>query len=282
MKPKIVAEIGINHSGNLENAIALIDMAKDCGADYVKFQKRTVDVVYSPEDLDKPRESPWGTTQRQQKHGIELTRESYHVINDYCDLTGIPWFGSAWDMESLQFLECYSPPLHKIASPMLTNLEFVEAVAKLRRLTLVSTGMSTVEDLDKAVNILKYHDCPFVLMHCTSIYPCPEEKTNILTLKWLKHRYPCVPLGYSGHEVGLLPSILAVAMGAEWIERHITLDRASYGSDQSASLEKRGLELLVKYAHGVKTCLGEEDIKQFYAEERANAGKLRYWEVKRG
>jgi N-acetylneuraminate synthase len=275
---KIVAEIGINHNGDVNLAKKLINMAVSCGADYVKFQKRTVDAIYTTDFLNQARESPWGKTQREQKHGLEFTKADYKEIDRYCKELGILWFASAWDLGSLMFLEDFEVPIHKIASAMLTNLEFCEEVAKIGKKTLISTGMSTETDIEKVVAIFKYHKTPFVLMHCTSMYPCPDEKTNIRTLEWLKSQYPCTELGYSGHEVGILPSVLAVAFGATWIERHITLDRASYGSDQAASLEHRGLELIVKYCREVRSCLGEAR-KVVYAEEIANARKMRYWEA---
>jgi N-acetylneuraminate synthase len=273
----IIGEIGINANGDLKLAHDLIKMAKACGADAVKFQKRSIETVYTPEYLAAARESPWGDTQRVQKEGLEFSETDYRKIDAFCKTEKIEWSASAWDIESLWFLEELEVPWHKIASPMLTNLGFVEAVAKCKKHTFISTGMSTWEDVDEAVSIFKYHKCPFTLMHCVSVYPCEEKDCNIRVLDEIKRRYPCVPLGYSGHEVGILPSILAVALGAKAIERHITLDRASYGSDQAASLEKRGLELLVKYCRDVHGALGDGE-KRLLPEERENAKKLRYWE----
>jgi len=272
----IIGEIGINANGDLKQAHDLIKMAKQCGADAVKFQKRDVETVYTPEYLALPRESPWGSTQRDQKAGLEFSETDYRKIDAFCKYEGIEWSASAWDYESVCMLEMLNVPWHKVASPMLTNRLFLEQVAQHQKLTFISTGMSTWNDVDDAVAIFNYHKCPFVLMHCVSMYPCPESACNIRVLDEMKARYPGVALGYSGHEVGILPSILAVASGATVIERHITLDRAMYGSDQAASLEKRGLELLVKYCRDVHEALGD-GVKRILDEEMENAKKLRYW-----
>jgi len=266
-----------NHNGSIEIAKQLIDMAKDCGADYVKFQKRTVATVYDEEMLNQPRESPWGKTQLEQKLGLEFGMAEYREIDAYCKKVGIPWFASCWDEGALDFIEEFDVPMHKIASPMLTNIPFLKRVAALGKFTLISTGMSTLNDIAKAVNIFQRWGTPFVLMHCCSVYPCPEDMCNILTMEVLRKRFPDITLGYSGHEVGLIPSILGVAWGAEWVERHITLDRAMYGSDQSASLEHRGLELLVKYLHSIEDALGVAE-KIIYPMEIENAKKLRWFE----
>ena len=274
----IIGEIGINANGNLKLAKELIHTAKVCGADAVKFQKRSIETVYTPDYLSLPRESPWGATQREQKEGLEFSETDYRKIDGFCKYEKIEWSASAWDLESLDMLDQFNLPWHKIASPMITNQYFLEEVAKRKKMTFISTGMCTWIDIDRAVTIFSYHSCPFVLMHCVSIYPCPENLCNIKVLDEMKARYPCVPLGYSGHEVGVLPSVLAVAHGAEVIERHITLDRASYGSDQAASVEKRGLELIVKYCRDVHEALGD-GVKRVLDGEAENASKLRYWEV---
>lgn len=274
---KIIGEIGLNANGDVNIAKKLIKMAKDCGADYVKTQTRTVETVYTKEFLDSSRESPWGTTQRAQKQQLEFEPWEYEKIDDYCKEIGIEWFASCWDLEALKFIEEFKPPLHKIASPMITNMDFLEEVAKLGRKTLISTGMSQWEDIDRAVHIFQYHKCPFVLMHCVSVYPCDDNLCNIEVMKEFHKRYNGVEMGYSGHEIGLTPSILAVCYGAEWIERHITLGRSLYGSDQSASLEKPGFERLVKYCREVKPILGD-GVKKILKEEAINAKKMRYWE----
>jgi N-acetylneuraminate synthase len=226
--------------------------------------------------LSTPRESPWGTTTRQQKEGLEFGRTEYDEIDRYCREVGIEWFASAWDIESLKFLAPYKLRLNKIASAMLTHWSFVEAVALEGKETLISTGMCSFADIDRAVEIFEKASCPFVLLHTVSVYPCRDEECNVLMIKTLKQRYKC-KVGYSGHEVGLLPSVLAVALGAEVIERHITLDRAMYGSDQAASLERRGLELLVRDCASVKSVFGTGE-KTFSDAEKSVAKKLRYFQ----
>jgi N-acetylneuraminate synthase len=277
MRCYIVAEIGINHNGDLDIARRLIDLAHGCGCDAVKFQKRTIETVYPPNVLATPRESPWGTTTRQQKEGLELGFEAYCAIDRHCRAIGIDWFGSAWDQASLEFLRSFRCPHNKIASAMLTHTEFVEAVAREGQHTFISTGMSTVDDVDRAVAIFRRSDCPFTLMHTVSVYPCKEEELNLACMRTLRRRYHA-PVGYSGHEVSPMPSIIAAALGAVAIERHITLDRAMYGSDQAASLEARGLQTLV---NGVRTCervMGTGE-KAYSDGERAVAMKLRYWQL---
>jgi N-acetylneuraminate synthase len=271
----IIAEIGINANGSVELAKKLIDMAKSCGADAVKFQKRTITTVYSADYLDSPRESPWGTTQRDQKRGLEFKRHEYDEIDAYCKKVGMPWFASAWDLASLTFLKRYDLPYNKIASPMLTHSPLLEMVAKQKKDTFISTGMSTYAQISAAVKIFEKHRCPFILMHTTSSYPCCDGECNIGVITELRRRYKC-PVGYSGHEVGLLPSILAVALGATAIERHITLDRASYGSDQAASLERAGLERLVRDCRAVEAVIGD-GMKRVYESEQKALKSLRYW-----
>lgn len=273
--PFIIAEIGINHNGDMNIAKKLIDLAKSAGCDAVKFQKRTLDIVYTKDILDSPRESPWGITTREQKEGLEFNKEEYDEIDSYCTTLVIDWFASAWDIPSHDFLKQYKLKYNKIASAMLLHWDLLEHVAKEKKTTFISTGMATLEDIDKAGRIFKENDCPFILMHSVSTYPCKDNECNVSIVKSLKERYDC-PVGYSGHEVGILPSVLAVTQGAEYIERHITLDRAMYGSDQSASLEKRGLELLVRDAREVKAILGNGQ-KTFSDDEKAVAQKLRYF-----
>jgi N-acetylneuraminate synthase len=276
MRTFITAEIGINHNGDIKIARQLIDLAKRCGCQAVKFQKRTVNIVYPESVLNTPRESPWGTTTRQQKEGLEFGRAQYQEIDRYCRETGIEWFASAWDVESQQFLRQFNLRHNKVASAMLTHLKFLEMVASERKPTFISTGMCEWEQLDKAVAIFHKHECPFTLMHAISVYPCPEEDLNLALIPVLRERYS-VPVGYSGHEVSPIPSIIAVAMGAVAVERHITLDRAMYGSDQAASLEERGLEIMVKGIRACEAARGSGQ-KTFSATERAVAKKLRYWE----
>lgn len=271
----IIAEIGINHNGSLDIAKKLIDMAVDTGCDAVKFQKRTIDIVYSKEVLDTPRESPWGTTTREQKMGLEFGVEEYKEIDRYCKEKNIEWFASAWDVESQKFLRQFKCKYNKIASALLTHIPLLEEVASEKIHTFISTGMATFADIDKAVEIFKKHNCPFTLMHTVSVYPCPEEDLNLNMIHTLKEKYKC-PVGYSGHETSPVPSIAAAAMGITALERHITLDRTMYGSDQSASLEKRGLEILVNGIRSVEKSLGDGK-KEFGEAEQKVASKLRYW-----
>jgi len=271
----IIAEIGINHNGSLDTAKKLIDMAVDTGCDAVKFQKRTIDIVYSKEVLDTPRESPWGTTTREQKMGLEFGVEEYKEIDKYCKEKNIEWFASAWDVESQKFLRQFKCKYNKIASALLTHIPLLEEVASEKIHTFISTGMATFADIDKAVEIFKKHNCPFTLMHTVSVYPCPEEDLNLNMIHTLKEKYNC-PVGYSGHETSPVPSIAAAAMGITALERHVTLDRTMYGSDQSASLEKRGLEILVTGVRSVEKSLGSGK-KEFGVAEQKVASKLRYW-----
>ena len=271
----IIAEIGINHNGSLEIAKKLIDMAKDTGCDAVKFQKRTIDIVYSKDVLDTPRESPWGTTTREQKMGLEFGLNEYKEIDKYCKEKNIEWFASAWDVESKKFLRQFKCKYNKIASALLTHIPLLEEVASEKLHTFISTGMATYADIDKAVEIFKKYNCPFTLMHTVSVYPCPEEELNLNMIHSLKNKYQC-PVGYSGHETSPVPSIAAAAMGITALERHVTLDRTMYGSDQSASLEKRGLEILVSGVRSVEKSLGDGK-KEFGEAEQKVASKLRYW-----
>ena len=252
----VIAEVGINHNGDMSVAKQLIDMAVDTGCDAVKFQKRTIDLVYTAEVLDASRESPWGNTQRDQKQGLEFTLEQYQEIDRYCRDKGILWSASAWDIPSL---------------------EFTEAVASKGRLTLVSTGMATIEIIDEVVGIFKSAGTPFVLLHTVSTYPSPESDLNLSMIHTLLERYK-VPVGYSGHEPSVSPSIVAAVLGATVIERHITLDRSMYGSDQAASLEESGLRQLVSTLRKIPTMLGTGE-QAWAPGEKAVAEKLRYWET---
>ena len=270
-----IAEIGINHNGDLDLAKQLIDAAVTAGCDAVKFQKRTLEIVYSPEVLAQPRKSPWGETQGEQKAGLEFGRTEYDAIDAYCRLKGISWFASAWDLESQAFLASYDLKYNKIASAMLTHLPLLRAVAAERKLTYVSTGLSTLEDVDAAVEIFRSADCPFVLMHSVSTYPANNCDLNLQVIPALRARYK-VPVGYSGHERGIEPSLVAAALGAVAIERHITLDRSLYGSDQAASIEPDELNRLVGAVKEVGSWLGD-GVKRVLPAEREVAAKLRYW-----
>ena len=233
-----IGEIGINANGSVDIARKMIRMAKRCGCNAVKFQKRTIGVVYPKEMLDSERISEWGKTQREQKEGLEFSEQDYDEINRICDEEDIEWFASAWDIPSLNFLKKYDCGYNKIASPMLTHLEFVEEVAKESKLTFVSTGMCNMIDIQKVCDIFNKHKCPFILMHCTSLYPCPDSKCNMGMVKILKNTFGC-HVGYSGHEEGYLPSLVAALDGAIAIERHITLDKEMYGSDQKSSIDEK-------------------------------------------
>lgn len=271
----VIAEIGINHNGDLDTAKQLIATAVDAGCDAVKFQKRTIDLVYSPDVLDTRRESPWGTTTRQQKEGLEFGKAEYDELDRYCKELGIDWFASAWDLPAQEFLATYELKFNKIASAMATNVEFVRAVAREGKLTFASTGMMTLEDVDLMVATLREFDCPFVLMHTVSVYPCAEDMLNLNAIDTLRARYDCL-VGYSGHESTVMPSIVAATKGIVALERHVTLDRAMYGSDQAASLAPRGLRELVDQVRRIPGTLGD-GIKQYMPGEDAVAAKLRYW-----
>ena len=276
--PFFIAEIGINHNGDLQTAMSLIAQAKEAGCDAVKFQKRDIDTVYSEEVLSSPRQSPWGTTQRQQKEGLEFGEAEYDEIDRFCKEGGMLWTASAWDVKSQKFLRKYDLSFNKVASAMLTHLELLEEIASEGRHTFISTGMSNFDDINRAVEIFQEADCPFSLLHCVSTYPCKDEDCNLSTITTLQKMYPGVPIGYSGHEAGVIPSLLSVAMGAKAIERHITLDKTMYGSDQSASIEFDDLEYLVTESRKVASTLGS-GIKSFTEAEMPVAKKLRYFEA---
>ncbi|MBW2660716.1 MAG: N-acetylneuraminate synthase family protein [Deltaproteobacteria bacterium] len=255
----IIAEIGINHNGDVEIAKQLIDVAKLAGADAVKFQKRTIDLVYKKEMLDSLRESPWGTTQREQKEGLEFGLEEYKEIDAYCKEKGIEWFASAWDLESQKFLRQFDCKYNKIASAMIVYEDLLREVASEKKHTFISTGMTEFDQIDRAVEIFKSAKCPFELMHCVSTYPMADEDANLNGIKTLRDRYKC-DVGYSGHEVGLAVSYGAAALGITSLERHITLDRAMYGSDQAASVETAGFLHLVSAVRKVEKAMGDGKI----------------------
>jgi len=269
----IIAEIGINHNGDLGIAKELIDVAVDAGADAVKFQKRTIDLVYTKEFLDSPRESLWGTTQREQKEGLEFGLKEYKEIDRYCKEKDIVWFASAWDLESQFFLRQFNLKYNKIASAMIVYENLIKEVASEGKHTFISTGIITLEGIDKAVKIFKDANCPFDLMHCVSTYPMKDEDANLRTIKTLRKRYNC-NIGYSGHEVGLAVSYAAAALGITSLERHITLDRAMYGSDQSASVEPSGFRMLVSAIRKIEQAMGDGK-KRILDAEVPIARKLR-------
>lgn len=269
----IIAEIGINHNGDPKIAKDLIRQATSAGCDAVKFQKRDIDIVYTQEFLDSPRESPWGTTQRDQKAGLEFGKAEFDVIDEYCKKLGIEWFASAWDMNSLAFLDQYDCKYSKIASAMLVSEPFLRAVASRKRHTFISTAMSTMEQIGNAVSIFREMDCPFELMHCVGTYPMKIEHANLRCIETLRQTFNC-PVGYSGHETGVAISAGAVMLGVSSLERHITLDRAMYGSDQAASLEGAGIHQLCRYTRILEAAMGD-GVKRILPEEAAVATKLR-------
>jgi N-acetylneuraminate synthase len=251
----VIAEIGINHNGDLDIAKQLIDASIRAGAAAVKFQKRTLELVYSKDELDKYRESPWGSTNRQQKEGLEFGKEEYDQIDRYCKEAGIEWLASAWDLESQKFLKQYDLKYNKIASALLTHVELLKMVAEEGKHTFISTGMSTMEEIRSAVEIFRAHNCSFELLHCNSTYPMKNENANLRVINTLCEEFDC-DVGYSGHETGRIVSVAAAAMGATSIERHITLDRSIYGSDQAASLEIGEFEKLVSDIRTVEVAMG--------------------------
>ena len=269
----IVAEIGINHNGDMSICKELIDSAVNAGCDAVKFQKRDLNIVYTDEFLDSPRESPWGSTQREQKMGLEFEYDEYKEIDRYCNSKNIHWFASAWDANSQKFLRQFDMKYNKIASAMIVDLPFLNLVASEKRYTFISTGMSNMTDISKAVEIFKSHNCPFELMHCVSTYPMLDEDANLLAINTMRDAFDC-SVGYSGHEVGLAVSCAAAALGISSLERHITLDRAMYGSDQSSSIEPNGLRQLVSSVRKIELAMGD-GVKKIHPKEPSIALKLR-------
>ena len=252
----IIAEMGINHNGDIKIAKQLIDEAKDAGANIVKFQKRTIDLVYPKEMLDSPRESYWGTTQRAQKEGLEFGLAEYKEIDAYCKKKAIEWFASAWDIESQKFLHQFNLKYNKIASAMIVYEELLKEVASEKKHTFISTGMSELKEIDRAVEIFRKADCSVELMHCVATYPMDDEDANLNCINTLRNRYKC-NVGYSGHEVGLAVSYAAAALGITSLERHITLNRAMYGSDQAASIEPDGFRQMVGAVRKIEEAMGD-------------------------
>ena len=252
----IAAEIGINHNGDLGIAKKLIDATGLVGCNAVKFQKRTIEVVYTPEELARPRQSPFGTTNGDLKRGLEFGYEQYAEIDRYCREKGMLWFASCWDEGAVDFIEQFDPPCYKIASACLTDDNLLRHLRSYGRPSVLSTGMSTLEQIDHAVEVLGTDD--LILLHSTSIYPAQPGELNLRTIHTLQERYG-VPVGYSGHEVGLAPSLAAAALGACMVERHVTLDRAMWGSDQAASVEPQGITRLVKDIRAIELALGDGD-----------------------
>ncbi len=273
----IIAEIGINHNGSVEICKELIKVAHDSGCDAVKFQKRDIHTVYTAEFLKGFRQSPWGTTQLDQKIGLELDFDDYSEIDKYCKQLSIEWFASSWDLDSQLFIRRFNTKYNKVASAMLTNLPLLKLIAVERKHTYISTGMSTYNDITNAVDIFKSYNCPFELMHTVSTYPMLDEHANLMMINTLRDKFSC-DVGYSGHEVGLAVSYAAAALGITSLERHITLDRSMYGSDQSASIEPTALNQLVKSVRKIELALGSGE-KVLLEEEKKVSRKLRYFDT---
>ena len=269
-----ISEIGINHNGDIEIAKKLIDLAKKTGFQSVKFQKRDIYEVYSSEILKQERISPWGNTQEDQKKGLEFSEDQYDEIDLYCKKKDILWFASAWDLNSLSFLDKYNLRFNKIASAMIVDEKFLEEVAKRKKYTFISTGMSTENNIDEAVKIFMKHNTDFELMHCVSSYPLPPQNVNLKTIDALRRKYKC-KVGYSGHENGIAISLAACGMNLSSLERHITLDRTMYGSDQAASLEESGMTQLINSINKIELAIGEEKLGHIFEDEVPIAKKLR-------
>ena len=268
----IVAEIGINHNGDLELAKQLIDAAVAAGVDAVKFQKRTPELCVPPEQQDKMRDTPWGyITYLDYRYRVEFDETGYRQIDEHCRRHGIDWFASVWDEPSVDFLEAFEPIAYKIPSAALTDLSLLRHARATGRPLIVSSGMSTMEQIEAALADIGQEN--LVLCHATSTYPCEPEELNLRVIQKLRERFSC-PIGYSGHEVGLVPSAVAVALGACLVERHITLDRAMWGSDQAASVEPHGFQTLVKYIRVTEDALGD-GAKRVYDSELPSLEKLR-------
>jgi len=268
----ITAEIGINHNGDLKIAKEIIKGCKDSGADAVKFQKRTIEDVYTKEQLESFRESPWGKTFREQKEGIEFNEDEFDQIDKYCKNLNIEWYASAWDVKSQIFLRKFNTNFNKVASAMLTNHNLLMEIIKEKKHTFISTGMHTLEEIKKVVDLFKKNDCPFELMHTVSTYPMKDEDANLNMIKTLKNTFKC-DVGYSGHENGRAVTCGAAAMGISSLERHVTLDRTMYGSDQAASLEIDGLKQTISYVRIIEKALGDGK-KKILDEEKKIRNKL--------
>ena len=273
MSITIIGEIGINHNGDMAICKQLIDTIKNAGADCVKFQKRDINQVYTQDFLDSPRDSKWGDTQRDQKLGLEFSEEQYKEIDRYCKSINIDWFASAWDINSQKFLRQFNTKYNKVASAMIVYKDLLKEIASEGKHTFISTGMTTYDDIQTATDIFREAGCPFELMHTVSTYPMKDEDANLNMIKTLREKFNC-NVGYSGHEVGLAISYAAAAMGITSLERHITLDRSMYGSDQSASVEPAGFSQLVGAVRKIELAMGD-GVKRIYEAEAPIAEKLR-------
>ena len=274
-KIKIISEIGINHNGDLDLAKKMIEASKDCGVDLVKFQKRDIEIVYDKKTLDSFRDSPWGKTTREQKYGLEFDEKEYDQIDEYCKKINIDWFASAWDLKSLNFLKKYNKRYNKIASAMIVDENLLKEVGKEKKYTFISTGMSNFKIIEKAVSIFRKLDCPFELMHCISAYPFEDEIANLNMIAILRDKFNC-NIGYSGHEKGgHAISCAATALGIRSLERHFTLDRTMYGSDQAASITPKALKELVDSVRKIEKAIKGPTDKEILKIEESVAKKLR-------
>jgi N-acetylneuraminate synthase len=269
----VIAEIGINHNGSMDNVIKMIDGAKSAGCDAVKFQKRTPELCVPKDQWYIERDTPWGRmTYIDYRHKVELTYDNYKTVDEYCNKIGMDWFASCWDEESVDFLEQFNPKLYKAASASLTDISLLKKKKATGKPLMISTGMSTMEEIEKAVSEIGTDN--LMIAHSTSTYPCALEELNLKVIRTLKEKYPSVPIGYSGHETGLSPSWAAVALGACFVERHITLDRAMWGTDQAASVEVSGFQRLVANIRDIEKSLGD-GVKKVYDSELGPRKKLR-------
>jgi len=269
----VIAEIGINHNGDLGIAKQMIEAAVHAGADAVKFQKRTPEICTPPEQQKQMRETPWGyITYLDYRYKVEFNEEQYREIERHCKAKGVAWMASVWDEPSVDFMEQFDTPAYKVPSASLTDHNLLKYVRKTGKPVIISTGMSSMDQIHKAAKLIGTDD--LVIMHCTSTYPCEPEELNLNMVGTLRGEFPRVPIGYSGHEVGLVPSAVAVALGACMVERHLTLDRAMWGSDQAASVEPAGFERLIKYIRVTEASLGD-GVKKVYESEKASMKKLR-------
>ena len=272
----VIAEIGINHNGSVQVAKDLILAAHEAGVDAVKFQKRTPEICVPDHQKGQMRDTPWGyITYLDYRYEVEFDQEEYEAIDAYAKSLGIDWLASSWDVPSLEFIDAFNPPAHKVPSALLTDHELLRALKDTGKPVILSTGMSTMEEIDDAVEVLGTDN--LLICHTTSSYPCPPEELNLKMIQTLLDRFDC-PIGYSGHEVGLVPSAVAVAMGACLVERHVTLDRAMWGSDQAASVEPQGIRTLVKYIRVTEKALGDGK-KKVYDSEQSSLNKMRRYSI---
>jgi N-acetylneuraminate synthase len=269
----IVGEIGINHNGDVDIAKKIIAGAKHAGCDAVKFQKRTPEICTPKDQWNIERETPWGRmTYIDYRHKVEFGKKEYSEVDRYCKEIGMTWFTSCWDEPSVDFIEQFNPPLYKTASASLTDFSLLDKLKILNKPIMMSTGMSTMEQINKAVSFMDKNN--LMIAHATSAYPCKNEELNLKMIETLKRKFPDIPIGYSGHEVGLAPTWAAVALGACFVERHITLDRAMWGTDQAASVEVGGMERLVASIRDIEKSLGD-GVKNVYESELGQIKKLR-------